>query len=58
MSKKKPKQAAAKKREELRDHTYYTYVSSCQVPPKVPGKQSFVNFNQSLNQSGLNQSSS
>ena len=51
------KQAAAKRREEPCNHTYYTYVSSCQVPPKVPGKKSFVSFNQSLNQS-LNQSSS
>lgn len=53
----KAKQAAAKRKEEPHNHTYYTYVSSCQVPPKVPGKQSFVSFNQSLNQS-LNQSSS
>ena len=31
--------------------TFYTYVSSCEVPPKVPGKKSFLDFSMSIDDS-------
>ena len=33
------------------NETFYTYVSSCQVPPSVPGKKSFLDFSTSLDNS-------
>lgn len=35
-------------------HTYYSYLSSCQVQPKVSGKKNFINLNMSQDQSSQN----